>query len=177
MECPSCKKSLDKAILLNVEIEYCPSCLGMWFDHDELRQAKDKKDPSLNWLDIDLWRDIKKFEISRGNRLCPECRMPLYEVQYDEAKTKIDLCNVCHGIWLDKGEFKKIIKYLKERSDYEVLYNFSRNLVQEFGEIFVGPESFRSEILDFFSLLKLLSYKFSVQHPLITTMIREGIPK
>jgi Zn-finger nucleic acid-binding protein len=177
MECPVCKKSLDQAILLNVEVDYCPKCLGMWFNKNELAQAKDKKDPSINWLDVDLWRDVKKLEVSRGNKLCPECRMPLYEVQYDESKTKIDLCNVCHGVWLDKGEFNRIIEYLKERSDYEVLYNFSRNLVQEFGEIFVGPESFRLELLDFFTLLKLLTYKFSVLHPYITELIRQGIPK
>jgi len=177
MECPVCKKSLDKAIMLNIEVDFCPSCLGMWFDKDELRQAKDKRDPALNWLDIDLWQDIKKFDISKGSKLCPACRMPLYEVEYDKSKTKVDLCNLCYGVWLERGEFKRIIDYLKEKSDYEVMYNFSRSLTQEFGELFVGPESFRSELLDFFTLLKLLSYKFSGKHPFIVETIRLGMPK
>lgn len=177
MECPVCKKTLEKAILSNIEVDYCPKCFGTWFDNDELRQIKDKKDPKLNWLDVDLWRDIKKFDISRGYLLCPQCRMPLYEVQYDNSKVRVDLCNLCKGIWLDRGEFKKIIKYLKEKADYEILYNFSKNLSEEFGEIFIGPEKLRSEVLDFLTLLEMLRYKLYIQHPYITETIKLAIPK
>jgi len=178
MICPKCKKPImDKAILLNVEVDYCTKCFGIWFDGDELRMAKDKKDENLNWLDIDLWRDIKKFNISRGGRLCPRCRMPLYEVQYDNSKVTVDLCNLCKGVWLDHKEFEKIIRYLKEKADYEVLYHFSKNLVQELGEVFVGPEKIRDEILDLLTLLKLLHYKFSVQHPHLTVLIKGLLPK
>jgi len=173
INCPNCKKeALEKVILLNIEVDYCPKCFGLWFDDNELRQAKDKKDENLNWLDIDLWRDKKKFDISQGGRLCPHCRMPLYEVKYDNSKIRVDLCSLCKGIWLDRGEFKKIIKYLKEKADYEVLYNFSKNLMEEFWEIFAGPEKIREEILDFLTLLKLLHYKFAVQHPHLAALIK-----
>ncbi len=177
MLCPICKKQLEKTILLGVEIEYCPICHGMWFEKDELRQAKDRRDPKLNWLDVDLWKDKKKFKIARGKLLCPECRLPLYEVQYDESKIHIDLCSLCQGIWLDKGEFRRIIEYLKEKADYEVLYNYSRNLIEEFGEIFIGPENIRSEIIDFVTLLKLFGYKLYVQYPHISAIIRGGLFK
>ena len=178
MDCPSCKKpTLEKAILLNVEVDYCTKCFGIWFDNDELRLAKDKQDENLNWLDIDLWKEQKKLEISKAGLICPECRMPLYEVDYDNSKTRIDLCNLCKGVWLDKGEFKRIVGYLKEKADYEVLYNFSKNLTQEFGEIFIGPESLRSEVLDFLTLLKLLGYKFYSQHPYLAESIKTMVPK
>lgn len=178
MLCPNCKKeTLDKAILLNVEINYCKNCQGFWFDNDELKWAKDKKDANLNWLDIDLWRDQKKFSISRGGRFCPHCRMPLYEVEYDKSKVRVDLCNLCKGIWLDRGEFQKIIKYLKEKADYDFLHHFSKNLMQEFWEIFAGPETIREEILDLVTLLKLFHYKFRVQHPYISTIIWGVLPK
>lgn len=172
MLCPKCKKELDKAIMMNVEVNYCPKCFGIWFDEDELRLAKDKKDENLNWFDIDLWRDQKKFEISRGGRLCPSCRMLLYEVEYDNSKVRVDLCNLCKGIWLDKGEFKRITKYLKERADYEVLYYFSKNIRQEFWEIFIGPEKMREEIVDFLTLLKLFNYKLVVQRPHLSAIIK-----
>ncbi|PIS45215.1 MAG: hypothetical protein COT22_06415, partial [Ignavibacteria bacterium CG08_land_8_20_14_0_20_37_9] len=74
------------------------------------------------------------------------------EVQYDNSKVRVDLCSLCKGIWLDRGEFKKIIKYLKEKADYEVLYNFSKNLMEEFWEVFTGPEKIREEILDLLTL-------------------------
>jgi len=178
MQCPVDKTELEKAILGSVEIDVCPKCSGIWFDEDELRQAKDAKDPKLNWMDIDLWQDAKKFQISRGCQVCcPSCRMPLYEVQYDKSKVRIDVCNLCGGVWLDKGEFKKIIAYLRERADYEVLYNFSRNLAKQLGEVFVGPESMRSEILDFITLSKLLAYKIRAKHPFLLDTLNIVLPK
>ena len=194
MECPVCKKELEKAIFFNVEVDYCPKCLGIWFEEEELRLAKDEKDKNLNWLDIDLWKYKKKFEISRGGRLCPVCRMPLYGVKYGDSKihpvksakgsaskkqfngVKVDVCNLCKGIWLDRGEFKKIIEYLKEKADYEVLNKYAKNVAKEFWEIFTGPETFQEEILDFLTLLKLLNYKFITQHPNIAKIISE-LPK
>lgn len=211
MFCPFCKKLLEKTIFHNTEIDYCPACLGLWFEQDELRQAKDEKDKDLNWLDIDLWKNKKDFKISFGQKLCPSCRLPLYEVSYgnldiysvkspsfregDAAKSqfnrenpvkitkggaeqfnrvKVDVCNICQGIWLDRGEFSKIIKYLKNRADFEILNNYAKNLFQEFKEIFIGPETLREEILDFVTILKLLKYKFTIQQPLISKIISES---
>jgi len=81
------------------------------------------------------------------------------------------LCNVCHGIWLDRGEFKKIIDYLKREADWEVLNNYLEDLKEEFWEIFIGPENLKEEVLDFLAVLKLLNYKFLVQHPFLSSLI------
>ena len=104
MLCPICKKQqLEKEIFQNVGVDYCPACLGIWFEENELRWAKDAKDKELNWLDIDLWKNPEKFKISRGQRrLCPSCRMPLYEVYYGDSGVVVDVCNLCHGVWLDR---------------------------------------------------------------------------
>jgi len=171
MKCPRCQKKLDKAIFYNTEVDFCPQCLGIFFEEDELRQAKDEKDKNLKWLDIDLWRDEKKFKISYGMRLCPACRLPLYEVYYGDSKIIVDVCNLCQGIWLDRGEFKKIIEYLKEKAGWEVLNKYGKALSEEFREIFLGPETFREEVLDFLIILKVLNYKFTAQHQKITKII------
>lgn len=176
MQCPLCKINLKEAILCNIGVDYCPQCLGLWFEKDELRWAKDEKDKNLNWLDIDLWQDKTKFIISPGQLLCPLCRLPLYQVEYGQSGIKVDLCNVCEGIWLDRGEFKKIIEYLKEKADWEVLHNWTKNLLQEALEIFVGPESFREELSDFLTILGLFKFKFAAQHPQITQLISK-LPK
>ena len=138
--------------------------------------AKDNKDKDLNWLDVDLWKNENKFRISRGMRLCPSCRVPLYEVRYGDSNIVVDVCNLCHGIWLDRAEFKKIIDYLHKKADYEILNNYTKNLFQELGEIFIGPETLREEASDFLTVLKLLNYKFAAQHPLISKIIL-GLPK
>ena len=169
--CPICKTKLDQAIFSGVEVDYCPSCLGIFFEDNELKLAKDYKDRNLRWLDIDLWKDETKFKITPGIRLCPSCRLPLYEVYYGDSRVIVDVCNLCQGIWLDRGEFKRIVDYLKEKADWEVLNNYAKNLVEETFEIFTGPENFREEILDFLTVLKLLHYKFAANHPIITQII------
>jgi len=176
MNCPICKKELDKAIFYGVEVNFCPTCLGLWFEEDELRLAKDEKDKNLIWLDIDLWKDSKKFKIFPGIRLCPSCRLPLYEVYYGDSRVIVDVCNLCHGVWLDRGEFKRIIEYLREKADYEVLHKFAKNLLTEAAEILIGPETLREEILDFLAILKILNYKFLSQQPKISEIIL-NLPK
>lgn len=175
-KCPKCKVPILSAILCNVEIDYCPQCFGLWFEDEELRWAKDEKDKDLKWLDIDIWKDQEKFKISYGIRLCPSCRMPLYEVYYGRSGIIVDVCNLCHGVWLDRGEFKKIIDWLKEKGRYEILHNYAKNLFEEAIEVFFGPETLREEIVDFLTILKLLNYKFLIQHPTISQMISE-LPK
>ncbi len=177
MKCPRDNHQLEKILFHSIGADYCPLCLGIWFDKDELRQAKDDKDEQLNWLDIDLWRDKSKFRISRGNRHCPVCRAGLQEVEYDSSKTKVDFCKMCEGIWLDRGEFKQIVNYLKNKSDYEVLNHYTKNLIKQMWEVFAGPGKLRSELADVFMLMKLFSYKFQTQHPYIKDLIKIRLVK
>lgn len=191
MNCPNDNEELEKVLFHNVEVDYCPKCLGIWFDKDELRLAKDEKDKQLNWLDVDLWRDKDKFHVSRGDKHCPVDRTGLMEVKYDKSKidphtrsfsgnfgvgARVDFCKMCEGIWLDRGEFKQIINYLKNKSDYEILNNYTKNIVSELWEVFSGPETFREELSDFLTLLKLFNYKFITQHPYLKDLI-EDLPK
>ncbi len=174
MNCPICKiTKLLNSILYNTEVDYCPICFGLWFEQEELRLAKDEKDKDLKWLDIDLWKNEKDFKISYGIRACPSCRVPLYEVYYGDSGIVVDVCKLCHGVWLDTAEFKKIIEWLKEKADYEVMNNYAKNLLQEFGEIFIGPEELREEVLDFLTILKLFNYKFATEHPIVSKIISQ----
>ena len=172
MNCPLCKIPLDQALLSNVGVNFCSRCYGLWFEENELQDAKDEKDKNLRWLDIDLWKDDAKFRIERGQKICPADRLPLYEVRYGDSSVKLDVCNICHGIWLDRGEFKSIIVYLQEKADYEILHHAMKNVAEEIWEIFSGPEMLREELLDFLMVMKLVSYKLAAQHPRIVELIR-----
>lgn len=172
MNCPNDSEQLEKALFHDVEVDYCPKCLGLWFDSNELRLAKDNKEETLNWLDVDLWRDKHRFSVVRGHLHCPVDRAGLVGVHYDGFKTRVDFCRMCNGVWLDRGEFKQIINYLKNKSDYEILHNYSANLAKELWEVFSGPETFRGELEDFLMLLKLFNCKFTTQHPYLTDLIK-----
>ncbi len=175
MQCPSNHNSpMQKALFHNVEVDYCTECLGIFFDKDELPYAKDDKDSQLNWLDFDIWRDKGRFKISASNRRCPVCRIPFVLVNYDDSSVKIDFCKHCQGIWLDRGEFKQIMVYLKKKFDYEILHRYTKNIALELWEVFAGPQKFREEITDFFMLLKLFNYKFVVQYPILNYLIENS---
>jgi hypothetical protein len=176
MNCPNDNEYLQKMLFHDVEVDYCPQCLGVWFDKDELRLAKDDKDKNLNWADVDLWRDKGSFQVAHSKRLCPVDRTRLVETRYDNSRIKVDFCKMCNGIWLDRGEFKQIINYLKNKSDYEILNHYTKNLAVELWEVFSGPETFREELADFLTLLKLFNYKFITQHPHIAGLL-EDLPK
>lgn len=176
MNCPNKHGKLEIALFHDVEVDYCSECLGIWFDQDELAYAKDNKDEQLNWLDFDIWRDKGKFKLSKSDRHCPVDGTGLVEIKYDDSSVKIDFCRHCRGIWLDRGEFKQIMVYLKKKADYEILHRYVKNLILQLWEVFSGPKKFREELEDFLMLLKLFNYKFLVQHPHLEKLIEE-LPK
>ncbi len=176
MLCPNGHKELQKVLFHDVGVDYCPECLGIFFDQDELVHAKNDSDQQLNWLDFDIWRDKGKFTISPSDRRCPISRLPFVEVAYDNSSVKIDFCKHCKGIWLDRGEFKQIMVYLRKKSDYEILHSYTKSLVVQLWEVFAGPEKLRDELGDFLMLVKLFKYKFLTQHPHLEELI-EALPK
>lgn len=174
MFCPNKHGELEKILFYNVEVDYCPQCLGIWFDQNELELAQDSKDNQLNWLDFDIWRDKGKFEVFNSQKRCPACRVPFVQVNYDKSSVKIDFCKHCQAIWLDRGEFKQIMVYLKKKFDYEVLHNYTKNLSQQLWEVFAGPKKMREELPEFFMVLKLFRYKFVVQYPFLNSLIENS---
>ncbi len=183
MKCPKCKTiELKKAKIAGISIDCCQKCKGIWFGKDELRIVKDKKLKKARWLDaelkvksldwfkFDLWNNKKKFKLLRAKRKCPSCKVPLTEVGYMDSDIKIDACGICWGVWLDKGEFKRIIAYVKNKADYKIINNFFKNFVQETAEVFVGPENIFSEIEDVLVMISLLKYKFMAQHPFLSKL-------
>lgn len=170
MKCPNCKnQELSQKIKIGgIEIDMCPSCQGLWFEEDELRKTKDIKVADAKWFDFDLWKEQSGFKISKTDKKCPICNEFVYVINYNDSDIEIDVCKKCHGIWLDKGEFKKIISYVKGRSSYEVLNNYAKNMIEEAKEIVTGPESFSSELTDFLIILNLFNYRFMVKHPILT---------
>lgn len=178
MQCPLCQtEKTKKAVFYGTEVDYCPKCLGLWFEENELRQAKDEKDKMLNWLDFDLWADKTKLKINQDKKTCPKCGVPLYRVEYGDSNIEVDICSQCRGIFLDRGEFKKIINYLKVKKQDEILHNYFSNLFEEGVEMFTGPEDFKEEVKDFLMVLKLLNYKFATQHPAISKFILSQLRK
>jgi Zn-finger nucleic acid-binding protein len=102
MNCPKCQRATQEMTIEGVELDFCPSCKGMWFDKDEVAFM------------AELPRDIPDIsEVEKGARKtdydCPRCGSKLEEMKFIQAQDLlIDRCPQCKGIWLDEGELSKL---------------------------------------------------------------------
>jgi len=176
MICPNCKQNLKELEYKEFKIDGCENCGGFWFDRDELRGVKDKEDKFLKWLDIDLWKEEAKIKAKESSKLCPKDGEHLYVVEYGDSGIEVDICQKCEGLWLDGGEFRKIIDYLKDRVNRETVLGYLKDIGEEAKEIFTGPEEFFLELADLLIVMKLFEYRLFAKHSLILSLISQ-LPK
>jgi len=176
MHCSTCSEKFIEFEYKGLRLDICPKCNRLWFDRDELRKAKDAKDEFLRWVDLDLWKDKGKFRITQSPKLCPRDAVPLYETRYDTSDIIVDVCSVCEGVLLDKGEFDKIIICLQNYVSDENIRSYLKDIGAEVLEMFNGPEGFSSEAKDLLMVIKLLTYRIGVQVPILAEIIRQ-LPK
>lgn len=105
MICPKCKTETlkDFGQMEGVDIDFCGTCKGIWFDAGELAFYVEASEdvPGLD----------KALQTGRDSGcLCPRCKTQhLVETQYLPGETLlIDICPACHGIFLDRGELPKV---------------------------------------------------------------------
>ena len=163
--CPACGHELQPTTLVTVKVDQCPKCKGVWFDRDELRLAKDHADRDLNWLDFEIWKHENLFEVEPRHLKCPTCRTDLMAIRYGSTKVAIDFCRTCKGVWLDRGEFKRILDALETELTSKSVSEYVKASIREAKELFNGPETFLSEWRDFKTVLWLLELRFFVEHP------------
>jgi Zn-finger nucleic acid-binding protein len=159
MKCPTCEVELQKGRIDAVEVDECPQCNGVWFDGGELREAKDQTDPDLAWMDFELWMHQDRFKVEEKEKNCPKCEVGMVTVDYNDTKVEIDHCILCEGVWLDGGEFQKIIDSLTEELLEKDLPGYIKASLEEAVEILTGPERMLSEWRDFRTVLRMLQYR------------------
>ncbi len=103
MKCPKCKTSLRARQCDHITIDVCPICRGMWLEAGELEELLaagwaekevDAIEPTP--AEVDLLRATCPF--CEGNGKLVKIRPPEY------PHILMDMCKVCHGIWLDASE-------------------------------------------------------------------------
>lgn len=170
-KCPKCEAEIRPTSIGPVEVDECRNCRGIWFDQDELRQAKDATDADLNWMDFEIWKHEKEFSSKASSLRCPKCQKPMVSLEYGESAVVIDYCPACRGTWLDHDEFKKIIDSLEKDILTQSFSSYVKAAIQEGAEVVLGPETFLSEWKDFATVLRLMQYRLFVENPtLLSTM-------
>jgi Zn-finger nucleic acid-binding protein len=104
MDCPACKKAMITLELLDVEIDHCTDCGGIWLDAGELELLVGNSQKAGGLLDsFDLDTTSKERP-----RKCPICDKKMQKVVVGSSQSKllIDKCPHGDGLWFDKSELQ-----------------------------------------------------------------------
>ncbi len=173
MNCPHCQTELRTRTIEGVKIDECRDCQGIWLDAEKLRRLKDAADPDLQWMDFELWKYADRFQIAEKPIDCPTCAVSLVTIEYGDTGVTIEYCNGCRGVWLDSGEFGKIIAHLSEDLLTTESSDYLRASLEEAKELITGPESFLSEWKDFVTVLRMLEYRLLSENPKLASALAE----
>ena len=115
MKCPNDSNELRKTKYeAQIEVDQCPSCLGMWLDYGELESIQDslENDYSAELHNIPNYFDKSHdFALARneGNYNCPHCCNEMEKREYGYcSQIMIDVCPSCRGVWLHKDELMEL---------------------------------------------------------------------
>ena len=107
MKCPKCKtESFASFSVRGVTVDRCSSCNGIWFDEQELSQLLSEDARQLTALR----EGEEKEELNAKRGKCPRDNSQLLRVCSSiNRSVVVDACLQCRGIWLDGGEFERLL--------------------------------------------------------------------
>jgi hypothetical protein len=77
----------------------------------------------------------------------------------------MDVCPSQHGLWLENGEFEKILDSLNLEAATASVSDYVKASVAEGKEIFTGKAGLKSEWQDFATVLRLMQYRLFIEKP------------
>lgn len=88
MKCPNCAVELQMSERKGVEIDYCPTCRGIWLDRGELDKLLEQanREQSSKRRDYDDDQDDDDDSRHRGGRRPPQDSYPKHAEQYPKKR-------------------------------------------------------------------------------------------
>jgi len=172
-DCPACGTRLDLYSLLSIEFEGCPKCYGLWLDRDELRKLKNKIGiGELHWLNSEV-DNIEQTAAILTKRVCPrKDNGQLLSVVFGKSSVVMDWCPKCRGIWLDRGEYDKIVDYLHDEAGSATIQDVKKEIEEDVKRLFKsGPENRVAEIADIAAAVTALINFTIFEHPAVFKLV------
>ncbi len=115
MNCPICNVPLIAVEREQIEIDYCISCRGLWFDRGELELLGEKMK-----LRIDPSALVEcPATVTERPRKCPRCGKVMRKEQLaGKGRLVVDRCPDNQGIWFDARELGSMLDQLAQAQGY-----------------------------------------------------------
>jgi hypothetical protein len=135
MICPACKKDMIAVEYNNVELDWCTSCQGVWFDSTELELLLKSMNLDSRNLLLDNILHLPKAKTLEKKRKCPICRKKMKKTTIGEHPgVLVDVCPQGHGLWFDGGEVAQLFKHLAEKQPAG--QDSQQQIISFLGEVF-----------------------------------------
>jgi Zn-finger nucleic acid-binding protein len=113
MICPVCKYDMVVVEYHNIELDYCNSCKGVWFDSGELELLLKLQELDEPKTFFDGILNSQEAASSEKKRNCPVCGHKMKKTAIGgQPELLIDICRDKHGLWFDGGEVTQLIRRL-----------------------------------------------------------------
>ena len=113
MICPVCKHDMLVVEYRDIELDYCSSCRGVWFDSGELELLLKSQGLEESKVFLDGILNSQEAASPEKKRKCPICGHKMKKTAIGEQpEILIDICRDKHGLWFDGGEVTRLIKHL-----------------------------------------------------------------
>ena len=113
MICPVCKSAMIVVEYHDIELDYCNSCKGVWFDSGELELLLKSQGLGETKAFLDGITNSQEAASSEKKRNCPICGRKMKKTAMGgQPEIFIDVCRDKHGLWFDGGEVVQLIRHM-----------------------------------------------------------------
>ena len=139
MICPVCKNDMIVVEYHNIELDYCNSCKGVWFDSGELELLLESHSLEETKAFFDDILNSQEAVSSEEKRKCPICSHKMKKTAIGEQpEILIDICRDEHGLWFDGGEVAQLIRRLAGK--HPPKHDSREQVISFLEEVFEAPE-------------------------------------
>lgn len=139
MICPACKSDMIVVEHNRIELDYCTSCQGVWFDSGELELLLESVNLEAPGMFLNNILTSPEARSSEKKRKCPICNQRMQKTTIGQrAEILIDVCQQGDGLWFDSGEVDHLMRLLAEESAGKL--SSQQQVISFLGEVFKGRE-------------------------------------
>jgi Zn-finger nucleic acid-binding protein len=139
MICPVCNSDMIVVEYNQIELDYCTSCHGVWFDSEELELLLKSFNLESSELLLHNLLQSPEAESTEKKRNCPLCKQKMKKTTIGEGhEILIDVCSYEDGLWFDGGEVTHLLKLLARKKSAE--QESQEKIIDFMGETFKSDE-------------------------------------